>query len=129
MIAVDASIIAQYLLTAAQRPDLQELLATQDILVAPSLIEFEIGSVLRRYNLQGAVSDRRAQQCFELLRNLRIELHDARHLAAEIWKLRRNFTYYDASYIALADALKIPLYTTDKKFAATADHGAKIVCV
>jgi predicted nucleic acid-binding protein len=129
LIVVDASIVAQYLLTAALRPDLKELFATQDVLAAPSLIEFEIGAVLRRHNLLGVVSDERAQQCFELLSSLRLEFHDARLFATEIWKLRKNFTYYDASYVALADALKIPLYTTDKKFVEMANHGANIVCV
>jgi predicted nucleic acid-binding protein len=129
LIAVDASIVAQYLLTAALRPDLKDLFANQDVLVAPSLIEFEIGSVLRRHNLRGTISDARTLQCFDLLRTLRMELHDPQPYAADIWKLRKNFTYYDASYIALADALKIPLYTTDKKFAASADYGASIICV
>jgi predicted nucleic acid-binding protein len=128
LIAVDASIVAEYLLNGAVRPDLKDLFSGQDTLAAPSLIDFEIGSVLRRHYLNGAVTEIRARQCLELLGSLRIDLHEASPYAGEIWRLRDNYTYYDASYIALAEALRIPLYTLDRKFVG-AVHNAQIVVV
>jgi predicted nucleic acid-binding protein len=40
--------------------------------------------------------------------------------AARIWALRHNFTSYDASYVALAEALDAPLITCDAPLARAA---------
>ena len=36
-------------------------------------------------------------------------------LAGAAWSLRDNFTFYDALYVALAQALSCPLLTADEK--------------
>jgi predicted nucleic acid-binding protein len=36
-------------------------------------------------------------------------------LAARIWQLRLNLTSYDAAYVALAEALGLPLVTLDQR--------------
>ena len=40
-----------------------------------------------------------------------------RLLAPRVWELRDNLSAYDASYVALAEALQIPLVTTDARLA------------
>ena len=42
-----------------------------------------------------------------------------------VWALRHQFTTYDASYLALAEALPAPLATCDAKLAA-GDHTAEV---
>ncbi|GGO48730.1 hypothetical protein GCM10012287_24400 [Streptomyces daqingensis] len=37
------------------------------------------------------------------------------HLLPGIWELRPNYTAYDASYVALAEKLNVPLVTGDAK--------------
>jgi predicted nucleic acid-binding protein len=39
-------------------------------------------------------------------------------LALRIWELRQNLTAYDAAYIALAEALRAPLLTRDRRLAS-----------
>lgn len=43
-----------------------------------------------------------------------------------IWELRHAVTAYDAAYIALAEAMDVPLVTTDAKLAGSHGHDAVI---
>jgi predicted nucleic acid-binding protein len=38
-------------------------------------------------------------------------------LLARAWNMRRNFTVYDALYVALAEAASAPLLTSDRRLA------------
>jgi predicted nucleic acid-binding protein len=46
---------------------------------------------------------------------LEIELSTFEPLADRIWQLRHNVTCYDACYVALAEALRLPLATLDDR--------------
>jgi predicted nucleic acid-binding protein len=54
-----------------------------------------------------------------------ITRHETEPLADRIWQLRHQFTSYDASYLALAEALQAPLYTCDAKL-DTRGHNAEV---
>jgi predicted nucleic acid-binding protein len=43
-----------------------------------------------------------------------------------MWSLRHNVTTYDAAYIALAEALDIPLLTRDARLSRSSGHTARI---
>ena len=43
-----------------------------------------------------------------------------------MWDLRENLTAYDAAYVALSEALDVPLVTTDARLAASPGHQAVI---
>ena len=51
------------------------------------------------------------------LMQLEIELFPFEPFADRIWELRHHVTSYDAWYVAIAEALKLPLATLDEPLA------------
>jgi predicted nucleic acid-binding protein len=96
---------------------------------APTLIDAEVSSVVRgltitKPNVQ--ITADRAQQMLTDYAGLRIVRHSMQPLEHRVFELRHNFTSYDAMYVALAEALDIPLLTEDGSFATTPGHRADI---
>jgi predicted nucleic acid-binding protein len=58
-----------------------------------------------------------AMAALRSLRELEVERYPHVPLLARCWELRENVTAYDASYIALAEALGVPLLTADARLA------------
>lgn len=81
-------------------------------LVAPELIDVEVGSVLRRQNRSGQIADRCATQRLMIWPRLRRAAHIG--LLGRCWELRQNLTFYNAAYVALAESLQITLFTGDR---------------
>ncbi|MBE2315222.1 type II toxin-antitoxin system VapC family toxin [Solirubrobacter sp. CPCC 204708] len=115
MIVLDASALADFLLgrEAALATILGALEGREhEWLHAPELIEPETLSVLRRHALSGAISAERARAALDDLGDLRLMRHPHAPLRERVWALRHNLTSYDATYLALAEALPDPLLIT-----------------
>ena len=82
---------------------------------APELIMVESTQSLRRAQLAGNIADSLAGLVFDDLLALPFELYPSRPFARRVWDLRHNVTAYDAWYVALAEALDVPLCTLDAK--------------
>lgn len=54
-----------------------------------------------------------------------IERHEFEPLRERVWQLRHQFTSFDATYLALAEALDAPLVTCDRRL-ATKGHRAEV---
>ncbi len=61
-----------------------------------------------------------APQLLDYFTEFRLECHGIELLRHRIWALRHDFSPYDASYVALAEALGIPLVTSDLRLANAA---------
>ena len=92
---------------------------------APHLLDVEVLSVLRGLLLGGKLDHEAADQARLDHFAFTITRHETAPLAERIWQLRHQFTSYDASYLALAEALRAPLYTCDAKL-ATRGHNAQL---
>lgn len=90
------------------------------------ILNLEILNVLRRLIREKRVTALRAKDALQLYWALPIERFGTELLANRIWALRHNFTAYDASYIALAELLHVPLYTRDTKWRGIGSHTAII---
>jgi len=54
---------------------------------------------------------------------LKVELFSFEPFAQRAWELRHNLTSCDAWYVALAEALRMPLATLDERLAKTKGPG------
>jgi predicted nucleic acid-binding protein len=102
--------------------ELLEILACE--LLAPHLLDVEVLSVLRRLALGGRLDQAAAEQAVRTHFAFTITRHEVRPLAGRIWRLRHQYTSYDACYLALAEALAAPLYTCDARLAGKAQSVA-----
>ena len=124
---VDCSIIIR-LLASREGDDLLRQRLTRTV-HAPALIDAEVSSVIRGLAIAGPprqVSVARAGQMLADYAGLRVVRHPMQPLQARVFELRHSLTAYDAMYVALAEALRLPLLTDDGKFATTPGHHAEI---
>ena len=127
MIVVDASIILELLLNTRLAERIAERLFSPDeSLHAPHLLDIEVAQVIRRYCRAGELSAERGREALVDLADLPLSRYPHDLLLARIWDLRHNLTAYDASYIALAEALDAPLLTCDRRLAAVPGHDAHV---
>lgn len=86
-------------------------------MVAPDLITVEALSTLRRLLHQSFVTQDRADEAVADLIAAPIRRLPTLPLGEAIWRLRANFSAYDACYVALAQALGCTLITADARLA------------
>lgn len=89
----------------------------EESLHAPHLVDLEVLSTLRRSAAAQDVDDRRVDLAITDLTELALVRYPHLPLAPRIWDLRDNLTPYDAAYVALAEALRCPLVTADRRLA------------
>ncbi|MDF2711040.1 MAG: VapC toxin family domain ribonuclease [Nonomuraea muscovyensis] len=123
MIVIDSSAMVEAL--AGREADAELLDALQGSVHAPHLLDVEVLSTLRGLVLGGNLTPQAAEQARADYLALRITRYEVRGIAERIWELRHNYTAYDASYLALAEALEAPLYTCDGKLTGTG-HDADV---
>jgi predicted nucleic acid-binding protein len=124
---VDCPIIIR-LLAAREGDDLLRQRLARSV-HAPALIDAEVSSVVRGLTIAAAprqITAARAGQMLADYAGLRIVRHPMQQLQARVFELRHNLTAYDAMYVALAEALRLPLLTDDGKFASTPGHHAEV---
>ena len=92
-----------------------------ETLLAPTLLEYEVVSVLRKAMTIGAMDMRLAQSSLDQILQLNIRSIPptiSLHLDALVWSERlRQAKAYDAQYLALAASLSLPLWTADRRLA------------
>jgi predicted nucleic acid-binding protein len=126
LIVVDASVLTDFLL--GRPATVVALLAAIDDhehepLHAPDLIEPETLNALRKLALTGAIDGSRASEAVADLEATRLVRYPHAPLRERVWELRHNLTSYDATYLALAEALDDPLLlTADGGLATQAAH-------
>ena len=120
MIVLDASAAVELLLNTAPGRRLAERIRPPQVsLHAPHLIDLEVAQTLRRYVRNGTISKGRGRLALEHLCMLELNRYSHDALLTRIWALKENVTAYDAAYVALAEALDVPLITGDGKLART----------
>ena len=105
---------------------LRRRLAAPRTLHAPQLIDAEVASGIQGLVLGKKVTVPRAMEMLEDFSALRITRYPMQPHLRRVLELRENFTAYDAFYVALAEALDMPLFTGDAKFGRAVGSPAEI---
>lgn len=129
MIVVDASVLVDFLVGRPGRAAIEAALVQRAPCHAPHLIDVEVAQVLRRLSMAGMIETARAEASLANLRQLALTRHPHAPHLERIWQLRHNLNAYDGAYVALAEALDVPLVTRDGKLAAPGIHSATIALV
>jgi len=109
VIVVDASAALSGLLNTGPA---RTALADEQLHV-PHLIDSEVASGLRRQVQARALDGRRGWAALDTWRRLGATRYPASALLERVWGLRDNLSAYDATYVALAEALGCGLLTAD----------------
>ncbi|KAA0273351.1 MAG: PIN domain-containing protein [Acidobacteria bacterium] len=120
MLVVDASAVVDVVAEMPPGEDVRERLDNDGELAAPHLIDLEVLQALRRFARSGDLSPDRAQIAIEDFEDLSLTRYPHVALLDRIWALRDRLSAYDAAYVALAEAIGVPLVTCDAKLASAA---------
>ncbi len=127
MIVVDASVILELLLNRPPAGRIaQRILAPDETLHVPHLLDLEVAQVFRRYVRCGDVGAARAATALGDLLDLPLARYPHDLLLPRIWELRHNLSAYDAAYVALAELLGAPLITSDARLTRSRGHRAAV---
>ncbi len=111
MIVVDASAAVAALLNAGPA----RTALSDEAVHAPHLIDSEVAQALRRLVLRRSLGADDGWAALDSWRRLGILRHPVGGLLDRVWELRENVSAYDASYLALAEALDCGLLTADAR--------------
>ena len=111
---VDASVLVAALVDTGPHGDWAEDVLARGSLHAPELARAEATNILRRLERAKLITTPEANGAHDDLMQLDIDPFSFEPFADRIWELRHSVTSYDAWYVALAEALKLPLATLDE---------------
>jgi predicted nucleic acid-binding protein len=114
-IVVDSSVLVAALVDAGPHGTWAEEVLAKGSLHAPELARAEAMNILRRLERAKLITTPEANGAQDDLMQLEIDLFSLEPFADRIWDLRHNVTSYDAWYVALAEALGLPLATLDER--------------
>ncbi len=119
MIVADASITVEMLLYVQGQAGavLDRRVNQRDVVCAPHLLDAEVGQTLRRLSLRGGLRVEQARAALNRLQALPIRRYAHTRLLYRAFELRDNITVYDGLYLALAEALDVPLLSCDAAMA------------
>lgn len=127
MAVIDASAVIAYVVGGQQAAGVRSrLLSDPTPLSAPHLLDAEVGHVLRRELRRNLLAEREAHAALTALASMPLVRVAHRPLLPRAWELRDNLSFYDALYVALAEALDVPLITLDARLAGAPGIRARI---
>lgn len=127
MIVLDASAAIDWLLqTPAGKQIEKRIYARNESLHAPHLLDVEVTQVVRRLTQERTITEQRAEEAVEDLKDLRITRYPHFVLLPTIWQYRNNLSAYDAAYVVLAEELGASLLTRDRRLAGAFGHAATV---
>jgi predicted nucleic acid-binding protein len=126
-IVVDSSVLVAALIDSGPQGNWAEGILANRSLHAPELVRAEATNVLRRLERARHITTAEANAAHDDLMQLNLELFPFAPFADRVWELRHTITSYDAWYVAVAEALRLPLATLDEKLAKASRASCEVV--
>lgn len=121
-LVIDASAIAEYLVASELGGEAAEHMARHSsALHTPHLAIVETTSAFRGWVRRGELSEVDAFRALDDLADLPALRWASEPFLPRVWHLRDVVTVYDATYVALAEALGADLLTADRRLARTVE--------
>lgn len=92
--------------------------AKKEIIISvPILFFYEVGNVLKSSIKNSRIDSNKAKRAYEKFTYADFITYSSKDLFKDMFEkaTKLDITFYDASYIVLAEYLKIPFYTADEK--------------
>ena len=112
---VDSSVLVAVLIDSGQHGSWAEGILARGTRYAPELVMVETMNILRRLERAKQITRAEANAGSDDLMELEIQLFPFEPFSNRIWELRHSLTSYDAWYVAVAEALSLPLATLDRR--------------
>lgn len=126
MLVIDTSAVLAALAAPDADPKLIARIGDDGDLHAPHLVDTEVHQALRRMTSRGAITEDRAADVRQDFAYLALVRYPHEPLSDRVWELRHNLTAYDATFVALAEALDVPLITCDARLGSAPGHSASV---
>lgn len=129
MIVLDTSALVHYLFGTKDRARWVEEQCDRARwnLHAPHVLDVEVLGVLRKAVFRQELSPRRASALLGVVGSLPLTRYSHLQLLDRAWSLRTHVASPDAFFVALAEALDVPLVTTDLRLSRA--HGVRTAIV
>ena len=129
MIVLDSSAVVDYLLDLEPEASWvrERIVEAETRAHAPHVLDVEVVGVIRAFVLERALPEPNARLAVRALGELPVRRYPHVQLLDRVWELRSTLSASDATFVALAEALDVPLVTTDRRLARA--HGPRIPIV
>lgn len=117
MLVVDASCLYEVVADTSRSEVIRQRLAADQEHAAPHVVDVEVLGVIRRHVQAGAMDATAAAQAVDDLAEWPGERFGHQALLDRAWELRATVRVWDATYVALAEALGATLLTRDARLA------------
>jgi predicted nucleic acid-binding protein len=115
VLVVETSAVVAALAGRPPHGEVVDRLADDGDLAAPHLLDVEFLQALRRLVLGRQLGEDRAADARDDFAALVIARYEHTLVADRVWELRHGLTAYDATFVALAELLEVPLVTCDAR--------------
>lgn len=132
-IIIDSSVALKWFFPeeeySSEALEIKKYFTEKEIVISvPILFFYEVGNVLKNSVRSSRIDSSKAKTVYEKFTYAEFIIYSSKELFKNAFEKANSLdiTFYDASYVVLAEYLKIPFYTTDERLLQKAK--GKYVC-